>query len=129
MSSADQEDIALDRVAEPPVEDDKRRSGEDKGASDASEAHPREWRGQHPINLRVTLPLPFRRWYVTLVAGPERRRRERLRDERSKHPLDTLPNVMFLLSIGIVSTTVLLIIAALVLIHGFGWSIDLTIPA
>ena len=88
----------------------------------------REW-GQHPLNLRVTLPLPFRRWYVTLVAGPEKRCAERLIAERGKHPLDTLPNLMFLLSIGIVTSTLILFVAALVLIHGFGWSIDLTIPA
>ena len=87
------------------------------------------WAGQHPINLRVTLPLPFRRWYVTLVAGPERRSNERLMQEREKHPLDTLPNLMFLLSIGIVSTTALLLLTAVVLIQGFGWSIELIIPS
>ncbi|MGI9500341.1 MAG: hypothetical protein ACR2P3_09895 [Geminicoccaceae bacterium] len=88
----------------------------------------REW-GQHPLNLRVSLPLPFGRWYVTLVAGRERRGTERLIEERSKHPLETVPNLMFLLSIGIVSTTLMVLVAALILIHGFGWSIQITIPA
>ncbi len=87
----------------------------------------RDW-GRHPLNLRVSLPLPFGRWYVTLVAGRERRGKDRLVEEREKHPLETAPNLMFLLSIGIVTTTLLLSIAALVLIHGFGWSIHLTIP-
>lgn len=85
--------------------------------------------GQHPLNLRLTLPSPFGRWYVTLVAGRERRGRERLVSERRKHPLDTLPNLLFLLSIGIVSTTILLLAMALILTYGFGWSISLTIPA
>jgi hypothetical protein len=93
-----------------------------------SKTYSRDW-SQHPLNLRFTLPLPFRRWYVTLVAGPEKRCTERLVAEREKHPLDTLPNLMFLLSIGIVASTLMLLVAALVLIHGFGWSIDLTIPA
>ena len=92
-------------------------------------SYPREWRGDHRINLRATLPLPFGAWYVTLVAGPERRRKERRREERKKHPLETTNNLMFLLSIGIVSTALLLTVAALVLIHGFGWSIELTIPS
>lgn len=95
--------------------------------AEPSKTFSRDW-DQHPLNLRVTLPLPFRRWYVTLVAGPERRDMERLVAERKKHPLDTLPNLMFLLSIGIVTSTLMLVAAALVLIHGFGWSIDLTIP-
>lgn len=102
-------------------------ASQDTGKTTTPKTSGREW-GQHPINLRVTLPIPFRRWYVTLVAGPERRSNERLISERKKHPLETLPNLMFLLSIGIVSTTVLLLVTALILIHGFGWSIDLTIP-
>lgn len=96
---------------------------------DEQASHPREWRGHHRINLRATLPLPFGKWYVTLVAGPERRRKERQKDERKKHPLETLPNLMFLLSIGIVSTTLLITVTALVLTHGFGWSIELNIPS
>lgn len=107
----------------------------DEGASDAAQqpaqsaTYSREWTNRHPINLRATLPLPFGRWYVTLVAGRERRGKERLVQERRKHPLETMPNLMFLLSIGIVTSTLILLIAALVLIHGFGWSIQLNIPA
>lgn len=119
----------MDRIADMPADEAEE--------SASSEAHPaakptpqsRDWGGQHPINLRVTLPLPFRRWYVTLVAGPERRSSERLQQEREKHPLETLPNLMFLLSIGIVGTTALLLMTAVVLIQGFGWSIELVIPS
>ncbi len=96
--------------------------------AEGPKTYSRDW-GRHPLNLRVTLPLPFRRWYITLVAGPEKRSTERLVEEREKHPLDTVPNLMFLLSIGIVTSTLMLLAAALILIHGFGWSIDLTIPA
>ncbi|MEZ5931305.1 MAG: hypothetical protein R3F54_05045 [Alphaproteobacteria bacterium] len=117
----------MDRIAETPA-----NLAESKASGEVSEGqtttYSRDW-GQHPLNLRVTLPLPFGRWYVTLVAGRERRGKERLVSERKKHPLDTLPNVLFLLSIGIVSTTILLLTTAMILIHGFGWSINLTIPA
>jgi len=88
----------------------------------------REW-GKHPLDIRVSVPLLFGRWYVTLVAGPERRSKERLISEREKRPLETLPNLMFLLSIGIVTTTSLLLVVAIILFQGFGWSIELTIPS
>jgi hypothetical protein len=87
-----------------------------------------DW-GRHPLNLRVSLPLPFGRWYVTLIAGRERRGAERLVEERDKHPLDTVPNVLFLFSAGIISTALLLLGSAFFLIHGLGWSIHLTIPS
>jgi len=96
--------------------------------ADQPATYDREWSNHHPINLRATLPLPFGRWYVTLVAGPERRSKTRLVQEREKHPLETIPNLMFLLSVGIVSTAVLFAIATIVLIHGFGWSLEITIP-
>ncbi|MGI9419665.1 MAG: hypothetical protein ACR2RA_17710 [Geminicoccaceae bacterium] len=118
----------MDRIAALSTErTDETPSGEPQTA-EPSKTTSRDW-GQHPLNLRVTLPLPFRCWYITLVAGPEKRATERLVAEREKHPLDTLPNAMFLLSIGIVTSTLMLLVAALVLIHGFGWSVDLTIPA
>ena len=119
----------MDRIADIPADEPEERDSRDDRPAAQPTAQSREWAGQHPINLRVTLPLPFRRWYVTLVAGPERRSEERLKQERERHPLDTLPNLMFLLSIGIVSTTALLLITAIVLIQGFGWSVELVVPS
>lgn len=118
----------MDRIADLPIDEMSPNASSENQEAVWSKASQQEWQGHHPINLRATLPLPFGRWYVTLVAGPERRRRERLTEDRKKHPLDTLPNLMFLLSIGIISTALLLTIAALVLIHGYGWSVELTIP-
>ncbi len=118
----------MDRIAALSTEQADEAPSPEREVAEKPTASGRDW-GQHPLNLRVTLPLPFRRWYVTLVAGPERRCAERLVAEREKHPLDTLPNLMFLLSIGIVTSTLMLAAASLVLIHGFGWSINLTIPA
>lgn len=48
---------------------------------------------KHPIDLRVSLPTPFGRWYMTLVAGPERRNAARLKQERENHPLATPRNL------------------------------------
>jgi|GEM_PF-4978774 len=132
MIAADSDSVeenGLDRIGEISADEVEDSTSNDSGGAAKPVADTREWGGQHPINLRVTLPLPFRRWYVTLVAGPERRSKDRLKQERAKHPLETLPNLMFLLSIGIVSTTVLVLVTALILINGFGWSIDITVPA
>lgn len=102
-------------------------SGEHK-TSVRPKAYARDW-GRHPLNLRVSLPVLFGSWYVTLVAGKEKRCKERLIEERKKHPLETIPNLLFLFSLGIFTTGLMLIVVALVLIHGFDWSIQLQIPA
>ncbi|MEO1094828.1 MAG: hypothetical protein AAFX01_08010 [Cyanobacteria bacterium J06638_28] len=56
-----------------------------------------QWR-RHPIDLRLTLPLFWKRFYVVLVAGPERRSKERLKADRSRNPIWTLSNVGFVLA-------------------------------
>ena len=48
-----------------------------------------------PVNIRLTLPAPRRRFYLTLVAGWERRTPERRSAERRSHPLRTLGNLIF----------------------------------
>ena len=58
-----------------------------------------EWLG-HPVDIRLTIPLPFRSFYVTIVAGPERRAKERRAGERKKHPLLTLGNLTVYLIAG-----------------------------
>ncbi len=56
--------------------------------------------GRHPVNIRLTIPLPFRSFYVTIVAGPERRSRERRIVERGKHPLFVPGNIVFIFLAG-----------------------------
>lgn len=51
--------------------------------------------GEHPVDIRLHLPLPFMRAYFTLVAGLERRTDARQKVERAHHPLLTLGNVAF----------------------------------
>ena len=67
------------------------------GAHGAGASQPR-W-GSHPVNIRFTIPLLFRSYYITIVVGPERRSKERRAIERQKHPLFTLGNgIVYLLS-------------------------------
>jgi hypothetical protein len=48
-----------------------------------------------PIDIRITVPFFWRRYFITLLAGPERRSPERLKSERAKHALWTFANVCF----------------------------------
>ena len=54
----------------------------------------------HPVNIRLTIPTIFKRYYLVIPGGSERRDRERIAAERRRNPLYTLSNVLFLLGIG-----------------------------
>jgi hypothetical protein len=58
------------------------------------------WRGSHPVNIRITLPSPWGRVFVLLLAGPERRSPDRRRAERARHPLATLGNILAMALFG-----------------------------
>ena len=59
-----------------------------------------QWRSDHPVNLCLSIPLPFGRYYFTLVAGKERRSAERRTLERRKHPIATIGNMIVLFVLG-----------------------------
>ena len=50
---------------------------------------------QHPVDLRLSLPLPFGRFFVALVAGRERRAAARRAVEGTHHPVMTPANLAF----------------------------------
>tara|TARA_R110002110_G_scaffold415612_3_gene651883 strand:+ start:84557 stop:84922 length:366 start_codon:yes stop_codon:yes gene_type:complete len=50
----------------------------------------------HPVDLRVTVPVPGRPMFLSVLAGPERRSKSRLTLERKRHPLHTFGNIVFL---------------------------------
>ncbi len=58
------------------------------------------WGNDHPVNIRLSVPLLFTRYYVTIVAGKERRSGERLASEREKHPLTKLGNLVVMFACG-----------------------------
>ncbi len=63
---------------------------------------------RHAVNLRLSIPLPFGRYYLTLVAGKERRGTERLASERRKHPLLTFGTLAVFFGLGCVCGLALL---------------------
>ncbi|MEM9452476.1 MAG: hypothetical protein AAGA75_28710 [Cyanobacteria bacterium P01_E01_bin.6] len=56
------------------------------------------WRN-HPIDVRLTIPLLWQKFYVVVVAGPERRSKERLKEERDTHPIWKPSNLIFIILI------------------------------
>lgn len=60
---------------------------------------PISWR-RHPVNIRLSFPIIGGRYFVTVVAGPERRSEERRVRERLMFPVRTAGNVLFLLGVG-----------------------------
>ena len=84
--------------------------GDDRGApgiAQRSAPGGESW-DRHPVNLRFSIPLPFGRYYVTLVAGKEQRGAERLASERRKHPLLSFGNVAVFFGLGCVCGLALL---------------------
>ncbi len=79
-----------------------------EGVSDKSSASVRQspggepWGSDSPVNIRLSIPLLFGRYYVTVVAGKDRRRGERLASERKKHPLMKLGNLVIMAAVGTV---------------------------
>ena len=48
-----------------------------------------------PINIRITVPILGQRFYFAIVAGKERRSKERVALERMAHPFRTKSNITF----------------------------------
>lgn len=63
----------------------------------AEAASEKPWQ-RHPVDVRCTVRSPFGRFYITLVAGRERRSAARLRVERGVNPLRTARNLTFIIS-------------------------------
>ncbi len=71
---------------------------------------------EHPVDIRPSLPSPFGRLYLTLVAGRERRGVARLAVERTRHPLSGLANLIAIA--GIAATVALAGVAIFLLASG-----------
>lgn len=75
---------------------------DDAQASGEAQREGRAWSSDHPVNIRLSLPLGIGRYYVTIVAGRERRSASRRASERRRHPLATLGNMAVLFVLGTV---------------------------
>jgi len=69
---------------------------------------------RHPVDIRMSLPLPHRRAYMVVLGGPEKRPSERLEAERGAHPLTTLGNIVF----GAAASALFVLAALLLLLIG-----------
>ena len=49
----------------------------------------------HPVDIRLTIPTPWGRYYFALLGGRERRSGARLASERHMRPLATTANALF----------------------------------
>ena len=49
--------------------------------------------GRPVIDIRLTAPLLWRRYFITVLAGPEQRSKERLKEERARHTIWTVANI------------------------------------
>lgn len=58
---------------------------------------PSSWR-YHPIDIRLSVPLPGARWFLTIVSGIERRGGSRRRRDARVRPFFTAGNVIFLVA-------------------------------
>ena len=55
-----------------------------------------------PVNIRFTVPIIHKQFYVTVVSGEEKRRTESRRRDRHSYPLRTAANVFFFVGIATV---------------------------
>ena len=55
-----------------------------------------QWQA-HPVNIRLTLPVIRRRYFLTIVAGEEKRSLERRAHERHRYPMRTAAKILFFL--------------------------------
>ena len=61
----------------------------------------RRWT-RHPLDIRVSVPIPKLRFYLVLLAGSERRSQVRLRSEKSLYPFWTPANILFVIGFLII---------------------------
>lgn len=67
----------------------------------------------HSVNLRMSVPVLGRHYYVTAVAGEERRSAERRSHESRRYPVRTLANIFFVVGIAALFYALALIAVAL----------------
>lgn len=73
--------------------------------------------GRHQTDIRLSIPLLFRRYYLVLLAGQERRSGQRLQQDRAVHPVITGGNLLFLGA----AVTLATILGSLIWTVGFVW--------
>jgi len=92
-------------------------SAEDNEDVLSGKDNPTTW-VSHPIDIRISIPVFHTRFYITLVAGRERRAAHRRQAERADYPLLTFGNALFALGIttlfALVGLTLLIASSAII---------------
>ena len=70
---------------------------------------------QHPVDIRLSIPMLVTRYYLVILGGRERRSTDRRSSERKRFPLGKLGNVLFITMIGLAFLYVLIFVEAMVL--------------
>ena len=70
---------------------------------------------KHPVDIRLSIPLLFARYYLVLLGGRERRSGERLSEERKRHPVGKLGNVIFIAMLVLAFLYVVIFAEAMIL--------------
>lgn len=76
-----------------PVAEDADQGARARPEETDRETRDRAWVG-HPLDIRVSFWTPLGRVYLVILGGPERRAPGRRREERKRHPLLGLNNVL-----------------------------------
>lgn len=79
----------------------------------AAETRATDWSQVHPLDVRYSLPWFSRRYYIRVLAGPERRPIVRVLKDRKRSRLRTLMNILL---IGVVAAIFYTLAAAAVLL-------------
>lgn len=88
----------------------------EQSAALAEAARRCKW-GTHQTDIRLTIPLFSRRYYLVLLAGEERRSKARRIAERRQHPVTTAGNLLF---VG-ATVTLATVLGSLLWTVGFVW--------
>ena len=72
---------------------------------------------RHPADLRLSIPFFKKHFYLVLLAGEERRSKERLAIERKRYPIATIANFTLLILLGGCAT----VVGSLLLIPLLAW--------
>lgn len=62
-------------------------------------SHAPSWQ-RYPVNIRLSLPFLAHRFFVTILAGADRRSGDRATVERHMNPFLSAPNLLFLAAMG-----------------------------
>ncbi|ASC74337.1 hypothetical protein XM38_053130 [Halomicronema hongdechloris C2206] len=114
MNSSDRSQIALERLlARVPPRVAASFAPEQLEAIQKA-LEPRPWQ-RHPVDIRLSIPLLWRRFYLVLIAGEEQRSQERRSKDRTLNPLWTPANLII---VSIITGTGVLAMIALVTLGG-----------